>query len=160
MLYNLETKTQKLKRSHIIKDVRGEAHGKALTLHLTPRNFYKKNLILEPGCKVTCDKQEFHVVEYGFSKEAHHYLELILDNPSPGEDYTVFYAGFHCFKTPGHMEGDKLVIFTTQRDHRTANLESALILREDHIYRCISVESEPQTHFLILTVKEVDYASL
>lgn len=154
MLYNLETKTQKLKHSHIIENVRGEANGRILTLHLNPRNFYKKNLTIEPGCKVTCNNQEFQIVDYRFSEKTHHYLILTLDSVIPGENYSILNCGLNGFCVAGHLEGNKLVIFTVQRKHRNANFKDSLIIGNSRFYRCSAVDSEPKTHFLVLTVKE------
>ena len=51
-LFDLEVKTKKLERIHLIKGVYAHSNGKVLTLHLTSLDIYKPQLKIEPRCHV------------------------------------------------------------------------------------------------------------
>lgn len=149
MLFDLEVKTKKLERSHFIRNVYAHSDGKVLTLHLTNRDIYKPQLKIEPGCHVYHNGEEFTIQEYSFDG----YLNLVLDKNPPSENYSLLNS--RCIHVPGHLEGNQLVLFTTQRAHRRFNFNNCFLICNGKTYHGKQISQQPTTHYIVMNVEEV-----
>lgn len=119
MLFDLEVKTKKLERSHLIKNVYAHSDGKVLTLHLTNQDIYKPQLKIEPGCHVYHNGKEFTIQEFSLDR----YLKLVLDKNPPTENYSIITS--KCIHAPGNLEGNRLVLFLLSQHRELTDVSAS-----------------------------------
>ena len=149
MLFDLEVKTKKLERIHLIKGVYAHSNGKVLTLHLTSLDIYKPQLKIEPRCHVYHGGEEFTIQEYSFDGM----LNLVLDKEPPEENCSIFTN--RCIHVPGHLEGNRLVPFTTQRSHKRFSFINCFLFCIGKTYHGKQIGQEPRTYSIVMHVAEV-----
>lgn len=157
MLFDLETKTDRLYKSRIIKDIYGSSNGSTLKLHITHSDLKHNRKIVEPGCHVYYQDTEYTITRCS-SPEESRFLEVELDKNPPTENYFLWIHGkvHHDLTAPGHMEGNRLILFITQYDYRYTDFSRVVIFHDGHCWKSRKVlEPSPSTHYINLQVQEV-----